>query len=144
MIGCQYSFFVDLAKIKDNHIITNTLKIADHTIVPAPRLLCPHSPKIINNAKILVNSSGALLPMAINVAQVISEDILSFAEIFSNAVAKNAPQTMARKYAQRRMIKICKIASMFQERLKKFKWFTHLWSHSIHISWEKFRIFHVF
>jgi len=94
-------------------VITKTLKIAEPTIVPAPRFWCQPPLSTRNNAKILVNNSGALLPIAIKVAHVISEDILSLLVIFSNAAVKYSSHTIARRYEVMRIIIIYKKASIF-------------------------------
>lgn len=69
-------------------MITRILKIADPTIVPDPIFSFPPDQKIAKIAKILVNNSGALLPTAINVAPVTSDERLSLSEIFSSDLTK--------------------------------------------------------
>ncbi len=85
-------------KIAVAQIITRMLNIADHTIVPAPILSLPAiPPNIVNSANIEVKSSGALLPMAMNVAPVTSDDIWSFSDIFSNEITKKSSDIIARR-----------------------------------------------
>ena len=102
-MGCRailldLPFFFPPIKIAVAPIITSMLKIADHTIVPAPRLsLFPAAPKIVKRANIEVNSSGALLPIAIKVAPVISEESFSFSDIFSSDATKKSSQMIARR-----------------------------------------------
>jgi hypothetical protein len=80
------------------HTIIKTLKTADHTIVPA-HILDSILPvlNIANNAKIEVNSSGALLHIAINVAQVTSLDNFNLSEIYSRDTTKYLSQIIANK-----------------------------------------------
>jgi hypothetical protein len=79
-------------------MMTRILNIADHTIVPAQILsLLLVAPNMENRANIEVNNSGALLPIAINVAQVISEDNFSLLEIFSSDATKKSSQMIARR-----------------------------------------------
>jgi hypothetical protein len=79
-------------------MITNTLNTADQTIVPA-HILDSVFPvlNIANNAKIEVNSSGALLHTAMKVAHVTSLDIFSLFDICSKDSTKYLSQIIANK-----------------------------------------------
>ncbi len=88
MIGCQWSFWFFLEKMSESPIMTKILKIAEPTIVPEPIFSLLLAQKMVKIAKILVKSSGAELPTAINVAPVTSDESFNFSEIFSNAATK--------------------------------------------------------
>ena len=98
MIGFHLILLFFLITIAVAHIITKTLNTADQTIVPA-QILDSVFPvlNIANNAKIEVNSSGALLHIAINVAHVTSFDIFSLFDICSRDSTKYLSQMIANK-----------------------------------------------
>jgi len=98
MIGCQASFFTFFIAMIEAHMIANILNIADPTIVPAHRLsFHHHPPNIAKIANIEVNNSGALLPIAIKVAQVTSDDNFNLFDILSKASTKYLSQIIANR-----------------------------------------------
>ncbi len=91
MTGLQFRNAVET--MADAPTITRMLKIADPTIVPAPMFSDPTLVRAITAVK----NSGALVPIAMNVAPATSSERFSFFEIISRLLTKYWSQILARR-----------------------------------------------